>query len=143
MRRNESIANHFANNGTSVSIDTEYLDGSNQPTKKHSLDFNQANEFRFESVINCLVMNFSGLSGSPTKCYFKITTDSDGNYSLFGESDIELDLGISDQTKASASAKIDMPFSKGGTEEKNRFYLFVRLDRGAGTLTYSQLSAAT
>lgn len=105
--------------------------------KKIEIDLNYVpRTARFVAHVSAINVQCSSLSSSatPTKIYLKISEDPEGDQYVLTETETDLDLGLSDTTKATGIIKIDIIIS---LDRADTVYAHVKTNHG--TLTAEQV----
>lgn len=89
-----------------------------------------ANNQPFLHHLEYVRFTFKAIAGGATKVTFKLCSDTAGNFAVTPSTLINIDLGTTDATVGTASAKIDIsPYI-----ESDLVYVFIKTDSGTVTL---------
>jgi hypothetical protein len=121
-----------------VGVGTAYNAG-----KKHTIDMksirpNGNKNIAFRGFLESLIVGAENIAGGAAKLTLRLTADDGGDFSLVGDVEVELDLGITDPTAGTSQVYYDaFPFENVGDDN---IYIFYKVDAGSADISFAQLS---
>lgn len=138
MAKSGRYLHNPSTNTVVVGVGTAYA-----AAKKHTIDMKSTRptgnkNIAFKGFLESLIVGAENITGGATKLTLRLCADDGGDFSLVGDVEVELDLGITDPTNASAQVYYDaFPFENIGDDN---IYIFYKVDAGSADISFAQLS---
>ena len=112
--------------------------------KKHTFDLKvatsagTANPFR--AFLRSMFFRCTSIAGGAAKVTIRICTDEDGDFTILGDTEVALDLGINTATTGCAQILFDdYPFWE-YINNSDTVYAFYKVDAGTATIDVAQIN---
>ena len=94
----------------------------------------------FKGFLRSMIIRVKSIAGGASKVTFRICTDATGDFTVLGDTEVALDIGLTTATTGCGQILFeDYPFWESITNTDN-VYVFYKVDAGTVTIDYAQIS---